>query len=73
MKAWILTREYNCYDQFGEYFVAWWKDKPSLEELKGVLTWRSKSELYHILHGGGRIDREDDWYNLTEIEEGVVL
>ncbi len=73
MKAWILTVTYNDYDQHGDYFVAWWKEKPSLEELKQSREGFSDNELKHVLQGGGRIDDEYKWYNLTEIEEGVVL
>ncbi len=73
MKAWILTVTYNDYDQHGDYFVAWWKEKPSLEELKQSIEGFSDNELKHVLQGGGRIDDEYKWYNLTEIEEGVVL
>ena len=73
MKAWILTVTYNDYDQHGDYFVAWWKDKPSLEELKQSTEGFSDNELKHVLQGGGRIDDEYKWYNLIEIEEGVVL
>lgn len=72
MKAWILTVAYNDYDQHGDYFVAWWKVKPSLEELKQSTADLSANELMHVLQGGGRIDDEYKWYNLTEIEEGEV-
>ena len=73
MTAWILTTEYNSYDQFGEYFVAWWKDKPSLEELGEVLKGLNNNELLHVLQGGGREELESMWYNLVEIEEGTEL
>lgn len=73
MKAWILTVTYNNYDQHGDYFVAGWKVKPSLKELKQSIHDLSAKELKHVLQGGGRIDDEYKWYNLTEIEEGEVL
>lgn len=66
MKIWILTKEYNMYDQMGEYFVAAFKDKPhhtSLTKL-GV----EQNRLAHVLNGGGRQKEEDDWYFLREEE-----
>ncbi len=53
---WILTEEYNDYDQHGEYFLAAFKEKPSLEELK-------KYDYDHI----GRVHNEYSWCNLEEI------
>lgn len=37
MKAYILTADYNDYNQHGEYFVAFFMHKPSVEDLKKVL------------------------------------
>lgn len=34
---WVLTREYNNYDQHGEYFVAAFKEKPTFAQMKVVL------------------------------------
>lgn len=34
---WILLREHNEYDQYGEYFVAAWKEKPSEDTLYDLL------------------------------------
>ena len=60
--VWILTREFNVYDQCGEYFVSVFHDKPTHQQLteQGVPTNR----LRHVLDGGGRKDDEDDWYLL---------
>jgi hypothetical protein len=33
MPVWILTEEYNEHDQHGEYFVAIFKNKPTVEQL----------------------------------------
>lgn len=33
MEVWVLTYEVNDYDQHGEYFLAVFKEKPTLEEL----------------------------------------
>lgn len=33
ISVWVLTYEVNDYDQYGEYFLAVSKEKPTLEEL----------------------------------------
>lgn len=35
--CWVLTSEYNEYDQHGEYFVDVWDHKPSKEEVYQAL------------------------------------
>lgn len=75
--VWILTKEYNQYDQYGEYFIAVYKDKPSLEECKKILISHKLISTYqcedyqteralHLFNGGGRIDTEDEWLYLYE-------
>jgi hypothetical protein len=66
MKVWILTKEYNDYDQYGEYFVAVFGNKPTHQQLTeaGVQTRR----LRHTLNGGGRVDFENEWYFLREVD-----
>ena len=32
--VWVLTEEYNDYDQHGEYFLAVFKDEPTTADLK---------------------------------------
>jgi hypothetical protein len=74
---WVLTEEYNDYDQHGEYFVHAWTHKPSREELvsQGVESSRAKCKDYLalVLSGGGRITVgeywENQWYRLKEITE----
>lgn len=63
-KVWILTEEHNQYDQYGEYFLAVFAEKPTSEKLKkhGV----HESEIEHVLNGGGRKKYEDQWYYLRE-------
>lgn len=60
MKLFIVTREVNEYDQFGEYFVAAFTYMPTQLEL---------SEL-----GVDHLEREDseyEWYHVREVEEGT--
>jgi hypothetical protein len=57
-KVWILTTEYNDYDQHGAYFVAWWPKKPTYEQL-GKYT-------DHL----GRKNWEWQWYELEEVQAG---
>ena len=65
MTVWLLTEEYNDYDQHGEYFVAVFSGAPSVEALMraGVPEHIGK----HVQAGGGRIDSEDSWYWLKEV------
>jgi hypothetical protein len=73
---WVLTEEYNDYDQHGEYFVHAWDHKPSRQELIecGVQRSRPKMNDYvsYVLNGGGRlvdsIYYDDQWYLLKEIK-----
>jgi hypothetical protein len=72
MKAYILTTEYNHYDQMGEYFIAWFHKKPSPDELRQVMIDKEEEDscelCCHILDGGGRTKRmEDQWYYLREV------
>lgn len=69
-KAYILTVEYNQYDQYGEYFVAWFPAMPTQAQLEAM---RFSPELArHIRYGGGRLDAEEQWYNLRLAEEGAL-
>lgn len=71
---WILTEEYNQYDQYGAYFIAAWLEKPTWDQLKKELS-RVTSNCWlddltkHVMNGGGRKSTEDQWYNLFEYEE----
>ena len=67
MIVYVLTEEYNAYDQYGEYFLNVFKDKPTVEQLMELLGI-NKSGAEHVLKGGGRIKREDQWYILTEYD-----
>lgn len=62
---WVLTSEYNDYDQHGEYFVAVFVGKPALEQIQKYCEV-GKEYARHILLGGGRINDEYKWYNLRQ-------
>ena len=67
MKLWILTQEYNLYDQLGEYFIEAYDHLPTFEELTsvGVPTNRVKA----VQLGGGRKDQtEYTWFYLRTKE-----
>lgn len=63
-KIWILTEEYNDYDQHGEYFLAVFKEKPNHSKLTSYGVPQDK--LRHVLNGGGRKDSEYQWFFLRE-------
>lgn len=65
MKIWILTEEYNQYDQYGEYYVAAWSQKPTAAQLAVHVDYTDEG-ITHILGGGGRLRYEDRWYWLRE-------
>lgn len=62
---WVLTSEYNDYDQYGEYFVSAFREEPSAQELgkHGV----PQNRWRHVLNGGGRVGIEDVWFHLRKI------
>ena len=64
MKVWVLTKEYNDYDQYGEYFIAVFSEKPHHSQLTECEVPRHR--LRHVLNGGGRVDYEDEWFHLKE-------
>lgn len=76
MSVWVLTEEYNDYDQHGEYFIHAWDHKPSREELKVHINEESRyaqpDYIGYVLNGGGRIDKDnyydDQWYILKEVK-----
>lgn len=75
--VWVLTTEYNDYDQHGEYFEAVFATKPTVKELASYFKENGGVPVYgdamaaldfllHLIDGGGRQDTEHQWYNLTE-------
>ena len=68
---WVLTEEYNEYNQHGAYFVTWFIIKPRASDVMKALHRDVCEEdlldlAAHIAGGGGRRNDEDHWYNLEE-------
>ena len=64
-EIWVLTSEYNDYDQHGEYFEAIFIGKPTAKQIQKHCLVGEK-DAAHILAGGGRVKYEDQWYNLRK-------
>ena len=69
---WVLTSEYNDYDQHGEYFEAVFIGKPTSEQIQKHCGINEEGAV-HILSGGGRVKNEYLWYNLqkTQAAHGI--
>ena len=64
MKVWVLTEEYNDYDQHGEYFIEVFRSIPTRHQLLNCYV--PESSINHVLNGGGRIEDEYQWFLLSE-------
>ena len=64
-EIWVLTSEYNDYDQHGEYFEAVFIGKPTSKQIQKRCHVTEQGAV-HILNGGGRVKYEDQWYNLRK-------
>ena len=64
--VWVLTSEFNDYDQHGEYFLEVYGAKPTDEQL--AVHVHNALERQHLLEkGGGRMSiRDDQWFYLQE-------
>lgn len=69
---WIVTRAVNSYDQYGDYFVCAFENKPTFQELKSVLPKESDVTIGKLTRGGGRHRAEYEWYYLTEVKNGEL-
>lgn len=70
---WVLTKSVNDYNQYGDYLVTVFNDKPTPEKLRKTLSIPANEGdefINHLLNGGGRIGVEYEWYLLTKLEEG---
>jgi hypothetical protein len=76
MAIWVLTEEYNDYNQHGEYFIHVWNSKPTASQLAQYICGDGYDEeneyvvehVNHVLGGGGRRNYEDQWYNLHVVK-----
>ncbi|MBT4081820.1 MAG: hypothetical protein HOE82_14530 [Gammaproteobacteria bacterium] len=62
----ILTEEHNEYNQYGEYFLKAYRNKPTFKQLKEQLPLESNVVVGKLTRGGGRHGTEDVWYYLKE-------
>lgn len=74
-KIWVLTASVNEYDQFGEYFVAWFPEKPVSDQLLKVGV---QEHLVEVTLEGSELDRSkfrsrEVWYHLREVASGTDL
>lgn len=68
--VWVLTSEVNDYNQYGEYFEAVFKDKPTLEQLKELGLPENYAQSC-LDDGGERLlptTGADVWWHLREEE-----
>lgn len=79
--CWVLTTEHNDHDQHGEYLCCVWHTKPTLEQLAQHFKMDAVNAsfsnpmaalefLLHLHKGGGRQEREHQWWNLTAVAFG---
>lgn len=69
---WVVTREVNAYEQYGEYFVVAFNHKPSFKDLKEALGL-SDVTTGKFTRGGGREEFEMEWFHLYDIGSGKVF
>jgi len=76
---WVLMETYNQYDQYGDYLIAVWSEKPTIEQLMQVSVGGGighPSIATKILETGSNEPEHkyggDSWYTLSELEEGTV-
>lgn len=67
---WILLSEVNDYNQYGKYFIAFYVEKPTKEQIINTINC-SEEKANHIINGGGRINTENVWYTLYNCHEGI--
>lgn len=81
MKVWMLFSVENLYDQPENNLVAWWKTKPTFDDLAKAVGWgqfpcnTDEGTLYivNLWQGADKKDKPGGTrYRLEEVEEGVV-
>lgn len=72
MTFWVITKLVNDYNQYGQYFISAYTEKPTAEQIKKTL--KCSDELaVDIEKGGGRASFEDIWFELHEIKSGELF
>jgi hypothetical protein len=66
----VVTTEFNLYDQEGQYFVAAFESEPTFQELKTLLPKESDVTIGKLTRGGGRENGDHQWYNLHQVQSG---
>ena len=71
--VWVLKSAYNDYDQHGEYFIAVFRNLPTLEQLAketetSLETIHGLEAMERLQRGGGRENYEYQWYILEKEE-----
>ena len=64
-KLYVLTSTVNDYNQYGEYFIACWLEKPTFEKLKSIISY---DHLIDELLEKGEVEE----YILSEYIEGEI-
>lgn len=84
MKIWVLTEEWNMYDQMGEYYLKFFTTKPTPDQLEKTIVKLIGNEIIQygsdnsdhinmLLNKGSNADISGNyaggsWYNLREVE-----
>ena len=66
MKFWLLTSSWNLYDQMGDYFIAAFSTKPTVEEL---MEFVSEEKAYQLVENSATHNPQcgcDCVYSLNE-------
>ena len=72
MQVWILTEEFNAYDQYGKYFREVYSDKPNVKQIE-VATGENRKFCEWLLESGGGRENPwekfpDSWYYLRQVD-----
>ena len=67
---WVVTQSVNDYNQYGDYLISAFTQKPSFAELKQLLPDESDETIGRLTRGGGRKNDEGTWYYLFLLKAG---
>lgn len=75
--VWVLSENFNDYDQHGPVTRCIWQIKPTIEQLVSYFKYDTGQSadvmgalefILHVLNGGGRRGAEYSWYDLHFVE-----